>query len=73
MVALLLLSTAVSLPERQLSVRGTPPWDAALDSAATACAKQRTSEIAIPVSPPGFGMQLPCSTIPRSSTPGSQR
>jgi hypothetical protein len=72
-VALLLVSTAVSLPEQQLSVRGTPPWDATLDGAAATCAKEGTSEIAIPVSPPGFGMQLPCSTIPPPSNPGSQR
>lgn len=63
-VALLLVSTAVSLPERQLSVRGTPPWDAALDDAAARCVAKSASEVVIPVSPPGFGLQLPCSTVP---------
>jgi len=71
--SLVLVSTVVSLPERQLSVRGTPPWDASLDAAAASCAADRQAEIAIAISPPGFGMQLPCSTIPGASVPASQQ
>lgn len=71
-VALMALSVAVSLPARELAARGTPPWDAAVDAAAAQCAQQ-PGEAALPISPPGFAMTLPCSAIPPSSDPHPQR
>ncbi|MDQ3726533.1 MAG: hypothetical protein M3335_11710 [Actinomycetota bacterium] len=59
-VALLLVSTAVSLPERNIPARGTPPWDASLDIAEAQCREIGGGEAAVAISPPGWGMQIPC-------------
>jgi hypothetical protein len=61
--AVLLVAVATSFYARNVEVRGTPRWDAALESAAAICAAQGVPSAAIPISPPGFGMQLPCDQI----------
>jgi hypothetical protein len=65
-VALLLVSIAVSLPSRDLAARGTPPWDAAVDAAAAECAANPGGTPTLAISPPGFGVSLPCSAVNRS-------
>jgi hypothetical protein len=72
-VALLLVSLAVSLPARDLTARGTPPWDASLDVAATECRDTEEPGAFLAISPPGFGVLLPCGAIPESSGGGAQR
>lgn len=67
-IALLLVSIACSLPARNLDARGTPPWDAAVDAAAAECGPaDRAAAAFLPISPPGFGMTLPCAAIPDSA------
>jgi hypothetical protein len=64
---LVLVSVAVSFYARDLAARGTPPWHAAVDAAASSCANGHLSEVALPISPPGFALRLPCSAIPGAS------
>jgi len=66
-VALLLVSVAVSLPARELAARGTPPWNASLEVAASGCGDPEESAAFLATSPPGFGVLLPCDAIPDSS------
>jgi hypothetical protein len=78
---LLLLTIGTSFYARNIDVRGTPPFDAALESAAKTCAVERTPTAAIPTSPPGFGMELSCDQIlkaypsarPTSGAPSTTR
>ena len=69
-VALLLLAVATSFWARNIAARGTPPWNAALEGAASTCAAKHVSEATIPISPPGFNTRLPCIEF---SAPGIQR
>ena len=62
-VALLSASIVVSFWARDLQTRGTPPWDAALDQARVACLAPGTADTALPTSPTGFGLQLPCDQV----------
>jgi hypothetical protein len=71
-VAVLLISMLVSLPARE-SVRGTPPWEDALDSAARSCLDDSESSTTLPISPPGWGLELPCSAVLGSSDATAQR
>ena len=61
--AFLLLGAATSFDLRDSGVRGTPSWDNALKDAELACATEGLPETAVPTSPPGFGMQLPCDQV----------
>lgn len=61
--ALLALGTVVSFDVRDDTVRGTPPWDEALEGAASACLAKGVPDIAVPTSPPPFGLQVPCNRI----------
>jgi hypothetical protein len=70
---LVLVSVAVSLPAGETATRGTPPWDTAVAAAAAECRAGRLAEVAIPISPPGFGMQLPCTSVPGGSDPTARR
>jgi hypothetical protein len=70
---LVLVSVAVSLPAREISIRGTPPWEASVDAAAGECEREGLVEVAIPASPPGFAVQLPCSTLGAASDGPSRR
>jgi hypothetical protein len=71
-VAVLLISMLVSLPARE-SVRGTPPWEAALDGAAQTCRSDPHSATTLAISPPGWGLELPCSAVLGSSDAMAQR
>jgi hypothetical protein len=62
-VALAVLAIAGSFDVEEIAGRGAPSWKAALKSAATACATEHLAEAAIPTSPPGFGVQIPCEQI----------
>ena len=61
--AVLLIALATSFWARETAVRGAPPWDAALKAAAVTCARERPPEVAVPTSPPGFGMQIQCERV----------
>jgi hypothetical protein len=63
-IALMLTSVAFSLPAADRAVRGTPTWSEAVDRASAACAAGRAGGVSLPTSPPGFAMQLPCSSVP---------
>lgn len=61
-VAVLLGSMLISLPSRDLAARGTPPWDASLNAAERACDRGEP-EAAVPISPPGFALSIPCTAL----------
>lgn len=71
--ALLLVSMLVSLPSRDVAHRGTPPWDASLEAAERACIERQESAALLAVSPEGFIVKLPCSTIEGEAGSGSRR
>jgi hypothetical protein len=73
LAGLVLISVAVSLPAREIAVRGTPPWEASVEAAASECEREGIAEVTIPTSPPGFGVQLPCSTVDAGSDGSSRR
>jgi hypothetical protein len=62
-VAILLIALVTSFYAREIAVRGTPSWDAALKGAAVTCAREQIPAVAVPTSPPGFGIQLQCDKI----------
>ena len=66
---LVLVSVAISFPAWNTDVRGTPTWSSSLDSAAASCESEDLPDVAVPISPPGFGVQLSCGVIPGSSRP----
>jgi hypothetical protein len=61
---LVLVSVAFSFYARDPAARGTPPWRASVDAAATSCADDHLSDVVLPISPPGFALRVPCSAIP---------
>jgi hypothetical protein len=67
-MAVLGLAVAAAFYVRDLETRGIPPWDAALDSAAIACRGEALTDVAVPTSPPGFGIQLPCDQVTSASS-----
>lgn len=62
-VAILLIALVTSFWARDIAVRGAPPWDAALKAAAVSCAREGAAEVAVPTSPPGFGLELQCDEV----------
>lgn len=62
-VALLAVALVTSFWVRDIAVRGAPPWDAALKAAARACLREGATDVAVPTSPPGFGLQVSCDRI----------
>jgi hypothetical protein len=60
---LLAIGIVTSFDVRNSAVRGTPPWDEALNGAASACVAEGVPDIAVPTSPPPFGLQVPCERI----------
>ena len=70
-VAVLAIALVSSFWARELSVRGAPPWDDAIDAAARECEANGGTEVAIHTSPPGFGMQLPCEQLPGYAPPAT--
>jgi hypothetical protein len=67
--AVLALGIVTSFDVRDDGVRGTPPWDDALRSGAAACAAEGAPSVAVPTSPPPFGLQVPCGEIDSLSPP----
>ncbi len=61
--AILLIALITSFWARDTAVRGAPPWDAALKAAAATCAREGVPAVAVPTSPPGFGLQLQCTQV----------
>jgi hypothetical protein len=62
-IAILLGAVLSSFWVRNIEVRGAPPWDAALKAGATSCAREGVDDVAVPTSPPGFGMQIECDRL----------
>ncbi|HET7454068.1 MAG TPA: hypothetical protein VFJ76_00940 [Solirubrobacterales bacterium] len=63
-VALAALAIAASFYVGDTEVRGAPPWEAALDAGAESCAADGSGEAAVPTSPPGWGLSVPCDQLP---------
>jgi hypothetical protein len=62
--ALAALVIAASFYVGDTEVRGAPPWEAALDAGAESCAAADSGEAAVPTSPPGWGLSIPCGELP---------
>jgi hypothetical protein len=62
-VALLWVGIASSFDLRDEPIRGTPPWEEALQGAAAECSAGDITDASVPTSPPGFGMSLPCERV----------
>lgn len=63
-VALALVVVGASFRVENVEVRGAPPWEAALDHGAEVCASEpEATEAAIPTSPPGWGLDVPCGEL----------
>ena len=63
-VAGALVVVAVSFRVENVELRGAPPWEAALDHGAEVCATEAgATESPIPTSPPGWGLNVPCSQL----------
>lgn len=62
-MAVLAVAIVTSFWAREISVRGAPPWEAALKAAAVKCMSPGATGAAIQTSPPGFGMELPCGQL----------
>lgn len=62
-VAILLIALVSSFWAREVAVRGAPPWDAALKASARDCVREGAADVAVPTSPPGFGLQVPCDRV----------
>jgi hypothetical protein len=64
--AVILVVIAISFDQGEPEVRGTPPWDVALEEAAAGCPADGSGEVPVATSPPGFGVVVPCDKIPES-------
>jgi hypothetical protein len=63
-VAAALVVVAVSFHVENVQLRGAPPWEAALDHGAEVCAAEPgATETAVPTSPPGWGLNVPCAEL----------
>lgn len=68
--ALAALVIAASFYVGDTAVRGAPPWEAALDAGGETCASDHHDdsgdggEAAVPTSPPGWGLSIPCDQLP---------
>jgi hypothetical protein len=71
--AVLALAVVSSFDVSEPAVRGTPAWSDALDGAARACAAENLEVVAVPTSPPGFGMTLSCESVAAASDAGAAR
>ncbi len=72
-VSLLLVGLAISFDVRNTSGRGNPPWGGSLRTAAASCEAEHLAEARIPTSPPGFGVVIPCDSLPLGSgSPGAR-
>jgi hypothetical protein len=73
LTAVILLSALVSLPARSVTGRGSPPWSASMDQAERTCVAKPGGDAVFAISPPGFTLQLHCSTVLASSDAERQR
>jgi len=71
--ALLLGGMAISFDVGNPEGRGEPPWGEALRAGAASCAAEGLSEARIPTSPPGFGVVVPCESLPSVSAAPAAR
>lgn len=71
--AVLAVAIGFSFWSRDIAARGEPPWDATVDAAASACRTEHLTDIALPTSPPGFGIQLPCDDVVSASSETAAR
>lgn len=62
-VAIIALTALVSFPAENLEGRGTPPWSASMDKSEQICSAAPRETATFDISPPGFVLVLPCSTI----------
>lgn len=63
-IAVLLAGLAFSFDVEESVVRGTPHWSEALEGAARQCEREpELSEVAVPTSPPPFGLYVPCAEV----------
>ncbi len=63
-LAAALVVVAVSFRVENVELRGAPPWEAALDHSAEACASEpEATETPVPTSPPGWGLNVPCDQL----------
>lgn len=63
-VAAAIVVVAVSFRVENVELRGAPPWEAALDHGAEVCAAEAgAAETAVPTSPPGWGLNVPCGQL----------
>lgn len=60
---LLWIGIATSFDVGEEAVRGTPPWDQALQGAAVECAGGGVDGLSVPTSPPPFGIWLDCQRV----------
>ena len=67
-VGAVIVAIAVSFYQGEPEVRGTPGWNVAVEEAARECPPGGGGEaaVAVPTSPPGFGVYMPCDKIPES-------
>lgn len=65
---LLLGGMAISFDVQNKASRGEPPWRSTLTAAAFTCATEHLAEVRVPTSPPGFGVTVPCDSLPSTST-----
>jgi hypothetical protein len=68
----LMLGVVTSFDLRDPATRGEPPWSRKLDEAAVVCARAGSPEVNIPISPPGFGLNVPCDRVPDADAPLSR-
>lgn len=61
--AVLLAGLVAAFDVREPAGRGEPPWDEAVAAAAVACREQGLEENSVPISPPPFGIVLPCAEL----------
>ena len=62
--ALAAVVIAASFYVGDTEVRGAPPWEAAIDAGAETCPADDSGEAALPTSPPGWGLSVPCNQLP---------
>lgn len=66
-VAVLLVGLASSFYVGDPAARGTPSWEASLKRAGISCVAESLPEGRVAISPPGFGVIVPCDQLPLPS------
>jgi hypothetical protein len=66
-VLILLIGLASSFYVGDSAVRGTPSWGDALRRAGATCVRDELPEGRVFISPPGFGVVIPCERLPSPS------